>query len=118
MRMGKAKRLLPHVIGISGGFCVNRRNLPPAESLQTFGSSRAATAIVAPEPISSLTMAGTYAVLRLTEVRMLPVFLCLIGTRTSTADRLFIGGFRPRGLATIVFAVLVIHERLPVTTRS
>src|SRR6516164_5948192 len=28
MRMGKAKRLLPHVIGISGGFCVNRRNLP------------------------------------------------------------------------------------------
>lgn len=44
---------------------------------------------------------------------MLPVFLCLIGTRTSTADKLFIGWFGPRGLVTIVFAFLVIHERLP-----
>jgi len=54
-----------------------------------------------------------YAVLSLTIVRMLPVFLCLIGTRTSTADKLFIGWFGPRGLATIVFAVLVLDEKLP-----
>ena len=54
-----------------------------------------------------------YAVLSLTVVRMLPVFLCLIGTRTSTADKLFIGWFGPRGLATIVFAVLVLDEKLP-----
>ncbi len=44
---------------------------------------------------------------------MSPVFLCLIGTRTSTADKLFIGWFGPRGLATIVFAVLVLDEKLP-----
>jgi NhaP-type Na+/H+ or K+/H+ antiporter len=54
-----------------------------------------------------------YAVLSLTVVRMLPVFLCLIGTRTSTADKLFIGWFGPRGLATIVFAVLVLDAKLP-----
>ena len=54
-----------------------------------------------------------YAVLSLTLIRMVPVFLCLIGTRTSTADRLFIGWFGPRGLATIVFAVLVLDEKLP-----
>jgi sodium/hydrogen antiporter len=54
-----------------------------------------------------------YALLSLTVVRMLPVFLCLIGTRTSTADKLFIGWFGPRGLATIVFAVLVLDEKLP-----
>jgi NhaP-type Na+/H+ or K+/H+ antiporter len=54
-----------------------------------------------------------YAGLSLTVVRMLPVFLCLIGTRTSTADKLFIGWFGPRGLATIVFAVLVLDENLP-----
>ena len=54
-----------------------------------------------------------YAVLSLTVVRMLPVFLCLIGTRTSTTDKLFIGWFGPRGLATIVFAVLVLAEKLP-----
>jgi len=54
-----------------------------------------------------------YSVLSLTVIRMLPVFLCLIGTRTSTADKLFIGWFGPRGLATIVFAVLVLDEKLP-----
>jgi len=52
-------------------------------------------------------------VLSLTVIRMLPVFLCLIGTRTSMSDKLFIGWFGPRGLATIVFAVLVLDEKLP-----
>jgi NhaP-type Na+/H+ or K+/H+ antiporter len=54
-----------------------------------------------------------YAVLSLTVIRMLPVFLCLIGTRTSTADKLFIGWFGPRGLATIVFGILILDEKLP-----
>ncbi|MBV8937706.1 MAG: cation:proton antiporter [Alphaproteobacteria bacterium] len=54
-----------------------------------------------------------YAVLSLTIIRMLPVFLCLIGTRMSTADKLFVGWFGPRGLATIVFAVLILDEKLP-----
>jgi len=54
-----------------------------------------------------------YAVLSLTVIRTLPVFLCLIGTRTSTADKLFIGWFGPRGLATIVFAILVLDAKLP-----
>ena len=43
-------------------------------------------------------------------IRMLPVFLCLIGTRTSMADKLFIGWFGPRGLASIVFAVIVVED--------
>jgi sodium/hydrogen antiporter len=54
-----------------------------------------------------------YAVLSLTVIRMLPVFLCLIGTRMTTADKLFIGWFGPRGLATIVFAILVLDAKLP-----
>ena len=54
-----------------------------------------------------------YAVLSLTVVRMLPVFVCLIGTHTTAVDKLFIGWFGPRGLATIVFAVLVLDEKLP-----
>jgi sodium/hydrogen antiporter len=54
-----------------------------------------------------------YAVFSLTIIRMLPVFLCLIGTQTSPAEKLFIGWFGPRGLATIVFAVLVADEKLP-----
>jgi len=61
--------------------------------------------IVVARMIDRLTwLAVLYAVLSLTVVRMLPVFLCLIRTRTSTVDKLFIGWFGPRGLATIVFA--------------
>ena len=59
-----------------------------------------------------------HAVLSLTVIHMLPVSLCLIGTRTSTADKLFIGWFGPRGLATIVFAILVLDAKLPGNTRS
>jgi sodium/hydrogen antiporter len=51
------------------------------------------------------------AALSLTVVRMLSVFLYLVGTRTSVAERLFIGWFGPRG--TSVFAVFVFDEKLP-----
>lgn len=49
-----------------------------------------------------------YAVLSLTLVRMLPVWLCLQGTTVELRDRLFIGWFGPRGLASIVFGVLIL----------
>jgi NhaP-type Na+/H+ or K+/H+ antiporter len=54
-----------------------------------------------------------YAVLSLTLIRMLPVFLCLAGTPAPTESRLFIGWFGPRGLASIVFAVIVLDAGLP-----
>ena len=70
--------------------------------------------IVIPRMIDRVTWpAVVYAGLSLTVVRMLPVFLCLIGTRTSASDKLFIGWFGPRGLATIVFAILVLDANLP-----
>ena len=48
-----------------------------------------------------------YAVLSLTIVRMLPVALCLLGTNARGPTVAFIGWFGPRGLASIVFAVIV-----------
>jgi len=54
-----------------------------------------------------------YAVLSLTVVRMLPVYLCLVGTGMGAAGKLFIGWFGPRGLASIVFGIIVFNERLP-----
>ena len=53
-----------------------------------------------------------FAVLSLTVIRMLPVFLCLMGTRISTPGKLFIGWFGPRGLASIVFGVIVFNKGL------
>jgi NhaP-type Na+/H+ or K+/H+ antiporter len=54
-----------------------------------------------------------YAVLSLTLIRMLPVFLSLTGTGMSTEGKLFVGWFGPRGLASIVFAVMVVNANLP-----
>lgn len=54
-----------------------------------------------------------YAVLSLTLIRMLPVFLVLGGMDIRTDEKLFMGWFGPRGLASIVFAVIVMNEHLP-----
>lgn len=54
-----------------------------------------------------------YAVLSLTVIRMLPVFLALTGSPISTKGKLFIGWFGPRGLASIVFAVIVVNSGVP-----
>jgi NhaP-type Na+/H+ or K+/H+ antiporter len=54
-----------------------------------------------------------YSLLSLTVVRMVPVLISLTGSPLSTAQRLFVGWFGPRGLASIVFAVIVLGENLP-----
>ena len=54
-----------------------------------------------------------YAILSLTLIRMLPVFFSLTGLRVNTEGKLFIGWFGPRGLASIVFAVIVMNANLP-----
>jgi NhaP-type Na+/H+ or K+/H+ antiporter len=54
-----------------------------------------------------------YAMLSLTLIRMLPVFLSLTGMGVSTEGKLFIGWFGPRGLASIVFGVIVVNAKLP-----
>ena len=54
-----------------------------------------------------------YSLLSLTIIRMLPVFLVLAGMNLRTDEKLFIGWFGPRGLASIVFGVIVLHRHLP-----
>ena len=54
-----------------------------------------------------------YALLSLTVIRMLPIFLSLTGTGESTASKLFLGWFGPRGLASIVFAIIVVNKGVP-----
>jgi NhaP-type Na+/H+ or K+/H+ antiporter len=63
-----------------------------------------------------------YAVLSLTLVRMLPVLVSLLGTRARPPTVAYLGWFGPRGVASIVFAVIVLegsgleHVDLIVTT--
>ena len=51
-----------------------------------------------------------YALLSLTVIRMIPVGLSLVGTGLDRPTVLFVGWFGPRGLASVVFALLAVEE--------
>jgi sodium/hydrogen antiporter len=51
-----------------------------------------------------------YAVLSLTIIRMAPVALALAGARLGWATTAFVGWFGPRGLASVVFALLALED--------
>lgn len=51
-----------------------------------------------------------YVILSLTIIRMLPVAISLIGTKLNWDTILFIGWFGPRGLASIVLALLALEQ--------
>jgi len=69
--------------------------------------------VVGQTPSSFSWQAVVYALLSLTVIRMLPVFLVLAGTGLHTDEKLFMAWFGPRGLASIVFGVIVIQAQLP-----
>jgi NhaP-type Na+/H+ or K+/H+ antiporter len=52
----------------------------------------------------------TLALLFLTVVRMLPIWLSLSGLKLSHYEKFFLGWFGPRGLASILFALLVLES--------
>jgi len=54
-----------------------------------------------------------YAVLSLTLIRMVPVAIALAGARLGRTTVAFIGWFGPRGLASVVFALLTLEEVSP-----
>jgi NhaP-type Na+/H+ or K+/H+ antiporter len=56
---------------------------------------------------------GLYAILSLTAVRVVPVAVALIGSGFRPATVLYIGWFGPRGLASIVFALLLLEDGPP-----
>ena len=50
------------------------------------------------------------ALLSLTVLRMLPVWMSLLGTGTSPRTAAFLGWFGPRGLASVLFVLLILEE--------
>ncbi len=54
-----------------------------------------------------------YSLLSLTLVRMLPIVLSLAGSGERIESKLFLAWFGPRGLASIVFAVIVLNHQVP-----
>ncbi len=51
-----------------------------------------------------------YALLSVTLIRMVPVFIALSGTKLQNQTKLFMGWLGPKGLATVVLGVIFIQE--------
>jgi len=67
--------------------------------------------VVAPDLVQSLTPAWIGLILlSLFVTRPLAIWISLLGSRTTRSDRLFLGWFGPRGLATALFALLVLQN--------
>ncbi|MER7970963.1 cation:proton antiporter [Streptomyces sp. NPDC096080] len=76
-------------------------------------------AVVLPEGFRHLSwQAVLYAVLSLTAVRMVPVLVALLGSGLDRGTALFVGWFGPRGLASVIFALLAVEELAPDAARE
>ena len=68
-------------------------------------------ALILPEALHYITgPIILYACLSLTLVRMLPVALSMIGLKLSFATTAFMGWFGPRGLASLLFGLLILED--------
>ena len=54
-----------------------------------------------------------YAAISLTLIRMVPVAIAMLGTEAKLPTVAFIGWFGPRGLASIVFALIALEKGIP-----
>jgi NhaP-type Na+/H+ or K+/H+ antiporter len=97
---------LRHRVGGEVGYLVEELGaLLGAATFVVFGAAFLEPAL------SGITWAvAGYAILSLTLVRMLPVGIAMLGTDARPQTLAFLGWFGPRGLASIVFAVLIVEE--------
>jgi len=49
-----------------------------------------------------------YSLLSLTFIRMIPVLICLIGSKLNFATKVFIGWFGPRGMASVLYLLMFV----------
>jgi NhaP-type Na+/H+ or K+/H+ antiporter len=107
--------------GLAFGTMASAEEERAAKMIETVGDGfSAATFLVFGAAIVPVMLDGMdwgpllFAVLVLTVVRMVPVALALIGTAARLPTVGFVGWFGPRGLASIVFAVLILQgETIP-----
>ena len=68
-------------------------------------------AALLPEGVAHLNPANfLYALLSLTVIRMIPIVISLVGSGVRLPTQLFLGWFGPRGLASILFVLLILEE--------
>lgn len=68
-------------------------------------------ALLLPDGLKHMTwQAVVLALLFLTVVRILPIWISLLGTDLALREKLFLGWFGPRGLASILFTLIMMDE--------
>lgn len=68
-------------------------------------------AVLLPEAIAHVSpMIILYAISSLTVIRMIPIAIALLGSGVRLPTQLFLGWFGPRGLASILFVLLILEE--------
>jgi len=102
------------------GFTLGVKNRSVREAMTEFGESEGTLLsllvflvlglVMIPHMVEHWSATTTvYAVLSLTVVRMLPVAISLIGLRLDLRTILFIGWFGPRGIASILYLLLLVQ---------
>jgi len=67
-------------------------------------------AVLVVPAMQSIDMMGIiYVIISLTLIRLIPTFISMIGMKLSNWTILFLGWFGPRGIATIIFALLILE---------
>lgn len=67
--------------------------------------------LMVPQALEYWDMAAiSYAILSLTVIRMLPVMVCLVGSKIQMPVMAFIGWFGPRGIASVLYLLIVVEE--------
>jgi NhaP-type Na+/H+ or K+/H+ antiporter len=86
-------------------FMETERQMLMLVSFLVFGS------IMVPQALEHMTWrTAVYAILSLTLVRAIPISLSLMGLRLAFPTYLFLCWFGPRGLASILFSLLIVEE--------
>ena len=83
-----------------------------------FGATLIPLALSVIEDGGDLLLLLGYAIASLTVFRMVPVAIALIGSRLSMRDVAIVGWFGPRGLASVVFALLGVEQLAGATSHQ
>lgn len=118
--LGGSGFIAAYLAGITFGRILNRLETPSehfAETGRDLGTVLTMTAFLIfgayllPPHFGAFTAATVfYAILSLTVVRMIPVAISMIGTGLKVPTLTYLGWFGPRGLASIIFAGVLVEE--------
>jgi NhaP-type Na+/H+ or K+/H+ antiporter len=118
--LGGSGFIAAYVAGLTFGRIINRLESPSehfAETGKDLGTVLTMTSflifgayLLAPHLDTFTTATVFYAAMSLTVVRMIPVALSMIGTGLALPTVTYLGWFGPRGLASIIFAGVLIDE--------